>query len=278
MVRGREFNLTDRDFSYIQKLVIDKTGIVLSDAKYNMVYSRLTKRLRSLSLPDFSSYCQLLKDCSGNEFNNFVNAITTNLTFFYREQHHFDYVINHLIPYWKKVRSKERRIRIWSAGCSTGEEPYSIAITLLEHFDDIKHWDVKILATDLDSNVVSQAKKGIYTRDRIDGLQGSLVKKWFKRGRGTHDGMVRVVPALQELITFKQLNLLESWPFYGSFDLIFCRNVLIYFNKATQKELAERYANIMQDDATLFLGHAESLFKVSQRFKSLGNTIYHKVI
>jgi chemotaxis protein methyltransferase CheR len=274
---GSEFNLTDSDFDFIRKLVFDNTGIVLSDAKRNMVYSRLAKRLRSLSIADFSTYCSLIKDDGGDEYVHFVNAITTNLTSFFREPHHFDHLANHLIPYWQKTRHIEKRIRIWSAGCSTGEEAYSIAITLFEHFHDIKHWDIKILATDLDTNVVAKAKAGIYTRDRIDGLSGSLVKKWFKRGRGEQDGMIRVDPALQELITFKQLNLLESWPFSGGFDVIFCRNVVIYFNKDTQRELADRYANILQDDATLFLGHAESLFKVSERFKSLGNTIYGKV-
>ena len=278
MDHGRDFNLTDKDFNFIKKLVSDNTGIVLSDAKRSMVYSRLTKRLRSLSIPDFAGYCQLIKDGDGGgEFVNFVNAITTNLTSLFREKHHFDHLAGHLIPYWQKTRNIEKRIRIWSAGCSTGEEPYSIAITLLEHFHDIRQWDVKILATDLDSNVVAKAKSGVYASERIDGLPDKLAKKWFKRGKGEHDGMVKVNPALQELITFKQLNLLESWPFKGGFDLIFCRNVVIYFNKDTQRVLADRYANVLKDDGTLFLGHSESLFKVSDRFKLLGNTMYDKV-
>lgn len=277
MGQGREFKFTDKDFNFIRKLVSDKTGIVLSDAKRVMVYSRLSKRLRLLSVPNFSTYCQLIKDDSGDEFVNFVNAITTNLTSFFREKHHFDHMVNQLIPLWLKTRHVEKRIRIWSAGCSTGEEPYTIAITLLEHFPDIHNWDVKILATDLDTNVVAKAKSGIYDSARIEGLPDKLIRKWFKKGKSEQSELVKVHPDVQEFITFKQLNLLEDWPFKGGFDVVFCRNVVIYFNKDTQRVLADRYANMLKDDGTLFLGHSESLFKVSDRFKLRGNTIYDKV-
>ena len=277
MQRGQEFNLTDKDFNFIKNLVANNTGIVLSDAKRSMVYSRLSRRLRSLSINDFSSYCDLLKNNDEPELVNFVNAITTNLTSFFREQHHFDYLAKTLIPRWLKTRNDSRRIRIWSAGCSTGEEPYSIAITLKDHFPDIDNWDVKILATDLDTNVVAKASSGIYGVDRVEGLPKPMLRKWFRRGRNEQSDMVKVSSELQKLITFKQLNLLEEWPFKGGFDLIFCRNVVIYFNKDTQRVLADRYADNLKSDGVLFLGHSETLFKVSDRFTLLGNTIYDKV-
>lgn len=276
MDQSNEFKFTDKDFKFIKNLVSTKTGIVLSDAKRSMVYSRLARRLRALSIVNFSSYCDFLKTENEDELVNFVNAITTNLTSFFREKHHFDYIANTLIPYWLKTRNDERRIRIWSAGCSTGEEPYSIAITLLKHFPRIDDWDIKILATDLDTNVVATAKAGVYSEERIEGLPQSMARDWFKKGKDNFAGKVKVSPVLQEMITFNQLNLLHEWPFRGGFDLIFCRNVVIYFNKDTQRVLADRYADILKDDGTLFLGHSETLFKVSDRFSLIGNTIYNK--
>lgn len=277
MERGQEFNLTDKDFNFIKNLVANNTGIVLSDAKRSMVYSRLSRRLRSLSINDFSSYCDLLKSNDEEEMVNFVNAITTNLTSFFREKHHFDYLANTLIPHWLKTRNDTRRIRIWSAGCSTGEEPYSIAITLRDHFPNLEDWDVRILATDLDTNVVAKASSGVYAYERVEGLPKPMLRNWFRRGKNGQGDMVKVSAELQDLITFKQLNLLEEWPFKGGFDLIFCRNVVIYFNKDTQRVLANRYADNLKSDGALFLGHSETLFKVSDRFSLIGNTIYDKV-
>jgi len=275
--QANEFKFTDRDFNYIKTLVANNTGIVLSDAKRSMVYSRLARRLRSLSIGKFSDYCDLLKTEDEEELVNFVNAITTNLTSFFREKHHFEYLAKTLIPHWQKTRQDTRRIRIWSAGCSTGEEPYSIAITLQEHFPQLDSWDVKILASDLDTNVVAKAQAGIYDESRIEGLPKKLVNNWFRKGKNDQSGLVKVSPYLQDLITFKQLNLLHDWPFKGGFDLIFCRNVVIYFNKDTQRVLADRYANNLKNDGVLFLGHSESLFKVSDRFSLVGNTVYNKV-
>lgn len=276
---AREFVFTDKDFDLIKDLVREHTGIMLSDAKRTMVYSRLAKRLRAVRSPDFKSYIKMVLESDGEgEYVNFVNAITTNLTSFFREKHHFDYLARTLIPFWMESRQSEKRIRIWSAGCSTGEEPYSIAMTLLDNFPQISQWDIKILATDLDTNVVAKASNGVYTDDRIEGLDSKSIKKWFRRGKGEQQGMVRVSPQLQDLITFKQLNLLDAWPFKGGFDIIFCRNVVIYFNKDTQKILADRYANVLKEDGTLFLGHSESLFKVSDRFKLIGNTVYNRIV
>jgi chemotaxis protein methyltransferase CheR len=272
----REFKFTDRDFNFVKNLVGEQTGIVLSEAKRNMVYSRLARRLRALDLVDFKDYLGLLKENDQTELVNFVNAITTNLTAFFRENHHFDYLANQLIPHLLKKNAHTHRLRIWSAGCSTGEEPYSIAITLKEAIPNIKNWDVKILATDLDTNVVETASTGVYTEERVSGISKPRLKKWFKKGRNGTGGMVKVSPELQELITFKQLNLMHDWPFKGPFDLIFCRNVVIYFSKDTQRTLVERYHKVLDDEGHLFLGHSESLFKVSTQFDLIGNTIYKK--
>lgn len=273
MDKQREFDFTDRDFNFIRTLVAEKTGIALSEAKSHMVYSRLTRRLRQLNLQRFSDYCAVLKQDDSDELVNFVNAITTNLTAFFRENHHFEYLANAVLP---RIFSKkpDKRLRIWSAGCSTGEEPHSIAMVLNECLPKNSGWDAKILATDLDSNVVEKASSGIYTKARIDGISKSRQKKYFKTLGSS--GEVQVVPEVRELITFKQLNLMNAWPMKGPFDIIFCRNVVIYFNKNTQKELFDRYANITVDNGHLFIGHSESLFKVSDRYNLIGNTIYQK--
>ena len=171
---------------------------------------------------------------------------------------------------------RRRTLRIWSAGCSTGEEPYTIASVVREVIPAGSGWDVQIIATDLDSNVLNTAANGIYASERVAGLTQKRLKRWFLKGKQDQEGMVRVKSELRDLITFSQLNLMESWPVKGPFDIIFCRNVVIYFNKDTQRKLVERYANLMSPDANLFLGHSESLFKVSDRFKLIGNTIYQR--
>lgn len=277
MNEAREFIFTDNDFDFIKQIVGDHTGIVLSDVKRNMVYGRLSRRLRALGLGEFRDYCDLIRSDDETELVNFINAITTNLTSFFRENHHFEYLKNTLVPQLLEKHAYDKRIRIWSAGCSTGEEPYSIAMTLHESIPDIHRWDVKVLASDLDSNVVHTASQGIYSEDRITGINSAYKKRWFQKAVNGNDGKVKVSPKLQELITFKQLNLMHEWPFNGPFDLIFCRNVVIYFSKDTQRTLVERYADKLAADGHLFLGHSESLFKVTDRFKLLGNTIYRKV-
>lgn len=277
MSEAREFNFTDSDFDFIKKIVGEHTGIVLSDVKRNMVYGRLSRRLRALGLSEFKDYCDVIRGEDETELVNFINAITTNLTSFFRENHHFEFLKNTLVPQLLEKHAYNKRIRIWSAGCSTGEEPYSIAMTLCESIPDIQKWDVKILATDLDSNVLATAQQGIYTEERITGINPGYKKRWFQRAVNGQQGMVKVSSKLQELITFKQLNLMHNWPFNGPFDLIFCRNVVIYFSKDTQRTLVERYADKLCDDGYLFLGHSESLFKVTDRFKLVGNTIYKKL-
>lgn len=274
-VYEREFEFKRKDFEFIRDLVGDRTGIVLSDHKIDMVYGRLSRRLRQLGINKFADYLETLQD-NDQELIEFTNALTTNLTSFFREPHHFDYLRGKALPALIKARP-DKKLRIWSAGCSTGEEPYTIAMTVKESAGIHSGMDVKILATDLDSNVVARAKSGIYSIDRVNGIEKSRQQKFFRKGRSDeHNGKIKVSAELQDMITFKQLNLMHGWPMQGPFDVIFCRNVVIYFNKDTQRELFARYADILADDGYLFVGHSESLHKVSDRFQLIGKTIYHK--
>jgi chemotaxis protein methyltransferase CheR len=276
MTRVREFDMSDECFERIRVFVSERTGIVLTEAKKDMVYGRLSKRIRKGRFNSFEAFCDALDTGDEEEQEFMINAITTNLTAFFREMHHFDFLAKTIIPELLVKNRFSKRIRIWSAGCSTGEEPYSLAITLKENIPNIHEWDVKILATDLDANVVAHGKAGIYRADRIAGIPDKYTKRWFKAGKGDNADFVKVNPELQELITFKRLNLLHEWPVKGPFDLIFCRNVVIYFDKDTQRELFDRYADILAPEAYLCIGHSESLYKVSTRFDSLGQTIYKK--
>jgi chemotaxis protein methyltransferase CheR len=274
----REFEFNDRNFQNIRQIVREHTGINLTDAKRELVYSRLSRRLRKLKLKSFNDYCELLAASDTSEITDFINAITTNLTSFFREAHHFAYLAEQVIPDLVSQMNRSQRIRIWSAGCSTGEEPYSIAITLKESIPNINQWDVRILATDLDSNVIAHGETGVYQQERIGGLSKQRLQRWFLKGTGNQEGSVRVSAELKELITFRQLNLMHPWPMKGPFDVIFCRNVVIYFDKATQRRLFERFANILNNEGCLFVGHSESLFKVTDRFRLIGKTVYEKAV
>lgn len=273
---AREFRLGDQEFAFLRSAVKEQTGINLSEAKRELVYSRLSRRLRKLQLRDFAEYCALLQQGDEEELVCMVNALTTNLTGFFRENHHFDYLRDHLLPELVQSNSRQRRIRIWSAGCSTGQEPYSIAMVLAENLSAADKWDARILATDLDTEVLEVGSQGIYPEDRIAQLDRNRLQRWFFRGRKSHTGKVRVSPELQRLISFRQLNLMRPWPMREPFDMIFCRNVLIYFDKDTQCELVSRFAGLLAPNGCLFLGHSESLHNVSEQFRLVGNTIYRK--
>lgn len=272
-----EFDFSDKDFQRVRRIIHDIAGISLADSKRELVYSRLVRRLRQRGIQRFEDYLDLIEAGEDQvEIREFTNALTTNLTSFFREGHHFDFLAKDLLPALIQARGTgNRRIRIWSAGCSTGEEPYSIAMIVRETLPTVG-WDVKILATDLDSNVLATAQRGVYDENRIRDLPDARVRRWFQKGRNAQAGWVRVAPALRDLITFRQLNLMDEWPMRGPFDFIFCRNVVIYFNKATQKVLFERFADLLVDKGHLFVGHSESLFKVTERFAPLGKTIYQK--
>ncbi len=277
MEHARDFHFTDRHFDNFRKMVVDHTGIALSDAKKELVYGRLTRRLRKLSLDSFDDYQNYILDNKEEELGNFINADTTNLTSFFREPHHFEYLTEEVIPELVRNNRSSRRIRVWSAGCSTGEEPYSLAITLREAIPDIDRWDVRILATDIDTNVIQKGENGIYDEERITGLSPTRIKRWFYSGRDKQAGKVRVKPELQEMISFRQLNLMTDWPMKGLFDILFCRNVVIYFDKPTQKVLFDRFTRHLITDAHLFIGHSETLYNVSDRFQLLGKTIYRRI-
>ncbi len=272
----REFHFTEDDFNYIRELVYKVSGIQLSDVKQDMVYSRLARRLRILKLTRFSDYCQYIEDNYDQEITFTINAITTNLTHFFREEHHFDTLKQRVIPELIKNRPRGKRVRIWSAGCSTGEEPYSIAISLLETLPNHSQWDAKILATDLDSNVVETCKAGIYDRQRIDPVESGLASKWFC-DNPENTNQVIVDDQLREHIVFKRLNLMNDWPINGPFDVIFCRNVLIYFDKPTQQKLFSRFYELLAPEGYLFLGHSEQLGEFQKYFTFLGKTSFKKI-
>ncbi|MFO1349975.1 MAG: protein-glutamate O-methyltransferase CheR [Gammaproteobacteria bacterium] len=275
--KQREFAFTNREFEQLRALARAHTGISLSDMKRELIYGRVARRLRQLGLGSFQQYCEVLEQDTGPELEQFVNAITTNLTSFFREKHHFDYLAQTLLPKLAAKNGTPLRLRIWSAGCSTGEEPYSIAMTLNDTMTRNGVLDFKILATDIDSNVLARAQSGVYKIEQIQGIAEARRRRWFRRGKGDKQGLVKVMPELQAHIHFRQLNLMQPWPMHGLFDIIFCRNVVIYFDKPTQKQLFERFANVQPDSGHLFLGHSESLFKVTDRYQLIGKTIYAKV-
>jgi len=274
--RSREFQFRDEDFNALRTLVRQRTGISLSDAKRELVYGRLARRLRALGLQSFSAYRDLLaNDAEGPEMVEFINAITTNLTSFFRESHHFEYLREQvLVPMLK--RGPGQRLRIWSAGCSTGEEPYSIAMTVRETVPENVRHDIRILATDLDSDVLSRGKSGLYGEDRVKGLSAERMSRFFREQRDGGACRYRVAPDLRELITFNQLNLMNPLPMKGPLDVIFCRNVVIYFDKETQRELFRKYAQLQRPGDILFLGHSENMFKVSDDYTLVGRTIYRR--
>ena len=270
----QEFRFTEHDFNLLRTLVNEYTGICLSEHKREMLYSRLSRRLRVLNLNSFFQYYKLLKMTGGEELVHFINAVTTNLTAFFREPHHFELLEKELLPQLLIKKQTTRRLRIWSAGCASGEEAYSAAMVIKEVVHS--HWDVKILATDLDSQVLATAQLGIYEDEKITGVSPARLHRWFKKGKGVQAGWTQVIPDIQTLISFKYLNLMNNWPMHGPFDIIFCRNVAIYFNKATQKILFERFANIIDNDGYLLIGHSENLFQLSSRFRLLRQTVYVK--
>ncbi len=271
--KDREFVLRDEDFAEIRELVKLHTGISLSDAKRELVYSRLVRRLRKLELENFGDYIELLRVADATELEEFANAITTNLTAFFRENHHFEFLTQVALPLLEKRNAATRRLRVWSAGCSTGEEPYSLAMVLREEMSRFPGWDVKILATDIDSHVLAHAAKGVYSADRVERV-GAKRARWFTRNG---DGSYTVKPEVQSLIAFRQLNLMSPWPMRGGFDIIFCRNVVIYFDKPTQIELFGRISELQGVGDYLFVGHSESLFKVCDRYDLIGKTIFTRL-
>jgi len=271
-----EFEFTDSEFKRLREIVHLRTGIALSEAKRELVYGRLARRLRKLNLNSFADYCQLVEGAESTELQELTNAITTNLTSFFREGYHFEQLAKEALPYAESKRAGTRRLRLWSAGCSTGEEPYSLAIVLREALAHLPAWDVKLLATDIDSKVVATAAEGVYAAERFKGVPSERVRNWFRQPAG-RPGFSEASEELKQLITFKQLNLLDPWPMKGPFDVIFCRNVVIYFDKDTQRRLFDRMADLQEPGGWLFIGHSENLLNVTRRYKLVGRTVYRRL-
>ncbi len=273
----REFDYSDADFQFVKKKIFKLAGISLSDAKHQMVYSRLARRLRLLGLQKFKDYCQLIKGDDSEEIGFFINALTTNKTSFFREKHHFDFLANSIIPQLVLKKAHSRRIRIWSAACSSGEEPYTIAMVLDRCKTTNSGWDTKILATDLDSNVLDTARQGIYDQRLLQDVDPGFRRDFFQKGAESQSNKIKVAKKLAEVISFKQLNLMDDWPLKGPFDVIFCRNVLIYFDRVTQQKLFKRFYDLLTEEGHLIIGHSENLGEMSQQFEILGRTIYRKL-
>jgi len=281
----KEYLFTDKDFFYLSKLAGELAGISLSSGKRELIYGRLAKRLRLLGLDNFKQYCDILKSSEEEggdkeERTHFINSITTNVTSFFRENHHFEFMADTLLPELirKKNSDSQPQLRIWSAGCSSGKEPYSIAMVLKECIPDFERWDVKILATDLDSNILEVAKAGVYPKEHLKEISLDRRKRWFQSGRGSNEQSIKVTDDIKNLVTYRKLNLTEPWPMKGSFDIIFCRNVTIYFGRETRIDLLERFADLLNDNGCLFVGHSESLFGLTQRFSTVGRTIHRKIL
>lgn len=263
-----QFVFTVDDFSRIKDLIYRAAGISLSPAKKDLVYSRLARRLRVLRISSFSDYIGILESGERKEWEEFINALTTNMTSFFREPHHFPILSRHI------AHVSRRSLNIWSAASSTGEEPYSIAMTMVEHYGrfDIP---VKIIATDIDTNVLEKARQGIYPLDQLRKLSTERLRRFFLRGDNENEGLARVKPELRKLVSFMQINLLdEQWPLQERFDAIFCRNVMIYFDKPTQYSVLKKMSRNLQPDGLLFAGHSESFQHAADLFRPTGKTVY----
>lgn len=264
----KEFEFTNRDFSRVCALIYQRAGIALSKTKQEMVYSRLARRLRATGQISFECYLDSLESrIDGSEWEAFVNSLTTNLTSFFREEHHFPILAEH-------AKKASAPLLIWCSASSTGEEPYSIAMTVCEAFGTLTP-PVQIVATDIDTNVLATAANGIYSIDKLVKMKADRIKNFFLKGKGKQDGLVRVRPEIRQIVTFKQLNLLaDDWSVTGGFDAIFCRNVMIYFDKPTQGKILSRFAPLMKTDGLLFAGHSENFLYVTDAFKLRGKTVY----
>lgn len=269
LAQGREFVWTNADFARVQALIYQRAGISLHDGKHAMVYSRLSRRLRDTGHTSFHDYLCWLETHDGPEWQEFVNALTTNLTAFFREQHHFEIFASHL-------RSKpSANWRVWCNAASTGEEPYSIVITALEALG--ANASFKLTASDIDSRVLATAAQGVYRLDSVKGLSPERLQKFFLKGKGGNAGMVRAKPELRRAIDFMSVNLIrDDWPFKEPFDVVFCRNVMIYFDAPTQRRVLERIHRVLKPGGMLFVGHAENFSESKDLFTLRGKTVYER--
>ncbi|RKY55351.1 MAG: protein-glutamate O-methyltransferase CheR [Candidatus Neomarinimicrobiota bacterium] len=265
--------LTEAQFNAISSLVKSLAGINLTETKKELVRARLTKRLRKLGLATFDDYVEYLQnDTTGSELVAMLDVLSTNTTYFFREAKHFEWLRQDVLP----RLTARRRVRIWSAGCSSGEEPYSIAIVLLEAIPDLADWDAAILATDLSTEVLARARKAIYPASRLREVPPMLLGRHFTLVATKPERTYRVNDPVRRLVHFARLNLMGQWPMKGPFDVIFCRNVMIYFDRPTRQDLIARFHSILAPGGTLFIGHSESLTGISHSFRYVLPTVYRK--
>lgn len=265
----REFHFTAQDFRLISQLIYQRAGIALAESKQELVYSRVARRLRATGIRTFAEYLDYLQRGNESEWEEFTNSLTTNLTSFFREAHHFQILAGHL-----RKLGKTRPIEIWCSACSTGEEAYSLAMTAVDAFADFDN-PVRIVASDLDTRVLEIARAGRYSLESVARIPVQQIDKFFVRGKDEHAGYVQVRPELQKMIIFRQVNLLDRvWPIREKLDVIFCRNVMIYFDKATQLAILKKFAPLMRGDGLLFAGHSENFFHADAYFRLRGQTVY----
>lgn len=272
--QGNTPRLGEDEFRFISRFVFERFGIVLGDNKRQLVIGRLQRRLRELGMSSFSDYVRRLRELPDDELDSLASAISTNVTSFFRENHHFEFLADTLIP--AAMAKPKPSLRIWSAGCSSGEEPYSIAMVVAERLGFRAPQIAEITATDLSPGAVAVARAGVYPIDRLQGVSLARRKRWFRRGIGINEGKAMIARELRDLIRFDILNLLHDWPIQGPLDAIFCRNLVIYFDTPTKQRLFARYAQLLPPGGHLFLGHSESLHGLSDAFDLVGRTIYRR--
>ncbi len=267
--------LSNKDFNLFRELIYAKSGISLSDDRKDLLTNRLGKRIRSGSFESYRQYYEyVIADSSGQELVQLINMISTNLTYFFREPKHFDLLQNTLLP--KMIKSKadrnDRRIRFWSAACSSGEEVYSLLITVLPYLEPLSAWDFKLLGSDISTKVLSKAKLGLYDRSQVNGIDPLTISEYFHK----KDQSLTVKPELKRLVKFARLNLLEPFPFKGQFEVIFCRNVMIYFDQSTRENIVNKFYQYLAPGGHLFIGHSENLTGLNHKFSYVGPAVYKK--
>jgi chemotaxis protein methyltransferase CheR len=277
-VHFADYELTPGDFEKISRLIYEQSGIALHEGKKELVRARLGKRLRQGRFKSFRDYYQfVVQDGSGEELVYLLDSISTNLTSFFREQVHFDFLEREVIPRWCAAKSgREKTLHIWSAGCSTGEEIYSIAMTLLKTLGTLEKWNLRLLASDISTKVLKKAVAGIYEKERVRALPPATVKKYFLRGENNWREHVKVKDVIRDLVTFQRINLMEPFPFSEPFDCIFCRNVMIYFDKKTQEDLVNRFYKSLLPEGILFIGHSESLTGIRHPYHYIKPAVYRR--
>jgi chemotaxis protein methyltransferase CheR len=272
------YKISDAEFKQLREFIYTHCGIALSDHKRALVYARLGRRLRYHRLESFAEYYELLteRDADGSELVEMINCITTNKTDFFREPHHFKFLSERVFPAFQtRGVGGGRRIRLWSAGTATGEEAYTLAITVREAFPPTEAWDIRILATDIDTRVLAHAERGEYTDEQTERIPQPLLQRYFFHGEGQNAGRVQVKPKLKEIIRFRRLNLMDDpWPMQGLFDVIFCRNVIIYFDRPTQRRLIDRFTKMLRPGGYLMLGHSESLVDGGGKLRHMSQSVY----